>query len=157
MKSILLIIISVLSTQAFSQNLLNERIRKLSGRKKSIYLDQGIFHSGDAKTQARLKAVRHSFSKRNGYERLVMDFDGKLTPKIYGYISKNQKKIYMDLFNTNINPQIGSFGKSKFVNALNFFKFSDDSTSVEINLKKVASVDIFNLTNPGRIVIDIKP
>ncbi len=140
----------------FAQNLQSERIRRLSSRKRSIYLDSGIFHNGGPKRTSKIKAIRHNYSKRLGYERVVMDFTTKNLPRIYGYISPGEKKLYLDLFQTEIPSHLDSFGKSKFVEKVNFFPIQKDTLSVEVVFKKNVTLDIFYLTGPGRLVVDIK-
>ena len=139
-----------------AQNLVEERIRRLDSRKKSVFLNRGIFHNGGPKIASSLKAVRHSYNAKLGHERLVMDFETAQVPRVYGHIATGEKKLYMDLFDTQIKGAIGSFGNSKYVESINFFPISQDTLSVEIHFKQSVSVDIFYLDNPGRFVIDVK-
>ena len=55
-----------------------------------------------------------------------------------------------------IQKGISSFGKTQYVEAINFFPISRETLSVELKFKEKVSVDIFYLDNPGRLVIDIK-
>lgn len=146
----------VFTSSTFAQNLLQERIRRISPRKKSIYLDTGIFHNGGPKRPSKLKAVRHSFSGTRGFERVVFDFSTNKLPRIYGYISRDENKLFLDLFKTEVPAILSSFGDSKFVKELLFFPIEKDTLSVEINFKSKVTLDIFYLTTPGRLVIDIK-
>jgi hypothetical protein len=139
-----------------AQDLMNSRIRKISDRKRSIYIDQGIFHSGNSGARAILKKLRHSSPGPKGYERLVLDFKGKQTPKIYGYVNGQDKKLYIDLFDTSMEKGIGSFGSTEHIKSVNFYAFADNSTSLEVDFKTNVAVDIFYLQNPGRLVVDIK-
>ena len=142
--------------QIFAQNLLDERIRRLSSTKKSIFLERGIFHNGGPKSPTKLKAIRHNYSRANGYERVVFDFSTALIPRIYGYISMSERKLYIDFFKTSVPPSLASFGNSKFVESVNFFPIQKDTLSVEVNFKKKVSIDVFFLKSPGRFVVDIK-
>ena len=139
-----------------AQDLLGERIRKIEGHKKSVYLDQGIFHNGSPKRTSTVKAIRHSFSKKRGFERLVFDFSTNKIPRIYGHYSRSNKKLYVDFFNTDLSTEIGSFGNSPYVKSINFFPIEKDDISLEVILKDKASIEIFYLSNPGRLVVDIK-
>lgn len=156
-KSICLLIATLL-TLGFvqAQNLLDERIRRVSPRKRSIYLDSGIFHNGGPKRNSKLKAIRHNFSSKRGYERLVFDFTSAELPRIYGFISSSEKKLYLDLFETDLPEALSSFGDSKYVESVNFFPIQKDTLSVEVLFKKNITLDVFYLSNPGRLVIDIK-
>ncbi|MEC7274951.1 MAG: hypothetical protein VXV96_01420 [Bdellovibrionota bacterium] len=139
-----------------AQNLLKERIRRISTRKKSVYLDAGIFHNGGAKRDSKLKAIRHNYSSKRGYERVVLDFATNKPPRIYGYISNDERKLYLDLFSTDVPDSLSSFGDSEFVKAVNFFPIQKDTLSVEVLFKKNVTLDVFYLENPGRLVVDIK-
>ena len=152
----LLFIAVIILPESYAQNLLDERIRRLPARKKSIYLESGIFHNGGLKHKSSLKSVRHHYSTQNGYERVVFDFATKKVPRVYGYISTNDRKLYLDLFDTQLLSNFGSFGKNKFVKSVNFFPIQKDSLSVEIVFKKNVSLDVFYLESPGRLVVDIR-
>jgi mRNA-degrading endonuclease HigB of HigAB toxin-antitoxin module len=155
----LLVIITTLFlsiTSSNAQDLFGERIRKLTGSKKSIFLDSGIFHNGASGAPTTLKSIRSSFDNKLGYERIVFDFSGNAIPRVYGHIAGNEKKVLIDFFDTEIADTLGGLGNSKFVDGVNFFPLSKESLSVEVNFKKKMSVDIFYLENPGRLVIDIK-
>jgi hypothetical protein len=146
----------MLSLGVQAQDLTSERIRKITAKKRSIYFDKGIFLSGNQKVQSKLKAIRHGYKKSNGYERLVFDFTSKKAPKVYGYKAKNEKKVFVDFFNTSLGGAVQSFGKSKLVDKVEFYPVGDESLSAEISLKGNYAVDVFYLNNPGRLVIDIK-
>ena len=154
--SLFALITLLLSTSVAAQNLLQERIRRISDRKRSIYLDTGIFHNGGPKLNSKLKAVRHSFSPKRGYERVVFDFETNELPRVYGYISREENKLYLDLFETDVPSSLSSFGDSKFVKELLFFPIQKDTLSVEVLFKSKVTIDVFYLSNPGRLVIDIK-
>ncbi len=139
-----------------AQDLMVERIRKLSGKKKSIYFDSGIFHNGSPKGKATLKKIRHSFVKKNGYERVVFDFSSNQLPRIYGHIANKEKRLYFDFFKTDLSKNIGSFGDSHFVESINFFPIDKDSLSVELIYKKKVNIEIFYLDSPARLVVDIR-
>lgn len=140
---------------AKGQNLHSERIRELTSTKKSIFLEKGIFHKSGPKISTNLNTIRHSFSKNNGYERMVFDFKGDVVPRMYGYISSKNKKFYIDLFNTTLSENLGDFGDSKFIKAVNFFPVSKTTISLEVIFKDFVKVDIFHLGSPGRLVIDV--
>lgn len=85
-----------------------------------------------------------------------MDFETKELPRVYGYISREENKLYLDLFETGIPKSLSSFGDSKYVKELLFFPIQKDTLSVEVIFKTDVTLDVFYLTNPGRLVIDIK-
>lgn len=144
------------STTSFAQNLLKERIWKISSRKRSIYFDKGIFHSGANSQMQQLKTIRNSYVPARGYERVVFDFSGNLPPRIYGHIAKDEKKVYIDFFNTELSKQLSNLRNTKFLKDVQFFNIEEDHVSVELIFKSNVSFDVFYLENPARLVIDIK-
>lgn len=153
---ILLILITLLSSALWAQNLHKERIWKISSRKRSIYFDKGIFHSTTNAATQSLKSVRNSFVKSRGYERIVFDFSGETPPKIYGHISKDQGKLAIDFFNTKLDQKVPNLKNIKYLKNMDFFNLDKDKLSVEISFDKNVTFDIFYLTNPGRVVVDVK-
>lgn len=156
MKVLIFILITLFSFNSLAQNLLNERIWKIMPRKRAIYVDEGVFHSLQQTTKSTLMAIRHSYQKDKGFERVVLDFNTNTIPKVYGYISGKGKKIYIDLFDTKIHSNISSFGDSKLVRSVDFFPITSESLPIEISLKEQTSLDVFYLKDKGRLVIDIK-
>ncbi len=140
----------------FAQDLFKERIRKIDSRKKSIYHEHGIFSLGNSNVQTQLKGIRHSYTQRLGYERIVFDFVTETPPKIYSYMSKDDSKLYLDFFGTKLGQNVGSFGESKFIKMIDVFPVQGDQLSLELGIKATGGVELFYLSNPGRLVIDIK-
>lgn len=152
-----LCLFAVLAAQSsFSQDLMKERLWKIDSRKKSIYLEGGIFHSGHNKLVSKLKKIRHSFAAGQGYERIVFDFETSEVPKVYGYLSASEGKLYLDFFDTGLGDSVSFPGNSKYVKNVNFFPISKDSLSVELKFRSSVTADIFYLSNPGRLVVDLK-
>lgn len=156
LKTILVALPILLQATSYSQDLMSERIRKIAGKKRSVYFKKGIFHSGTNKTASVLKAIRHGYQPANGYERLVFDFKTTTPPKVYGYKSDGEKKIFIDFFNTSLASDHGVFGTTKYIDKIDFYPVGDESLSVEVALKGKHSIDVFYLEKPGRLVIDIK-
>lgn len=155
-KSFIFILLSLFISNAFGQNLLDERIWKIVSHKRAIYVDEGVFHSLNGAKESTLMALRHSYKKDKKYERIVLDFNSDSIPKVYGYITSEGRKIYLDLFDTKVHTNISSFGNSKMVKSVDLFPITSSSLPVEITLKENVSADIFYLTKKGRLVIDIK-
>lgn len=134
---------------------MEERIWKVSARKKSIFLDSGIFHLNNSVTASSITAVRNSNLNGRGYERVVVDFNTPSVPKLYGHISES-KKISVDFFDTSVIAGQPQMKISRFVKAIDFISVDGKSVTMEITLKGKSSFDIFYLENPGRLVIDIR-
>ncbi len=146
----------ILIPNVFAQDLMKERIRKLTDSKTSIYIDKGIFHNGAVKVESELKAIRQSFNPKEGFERIVFDFSGSNTPKIYGHFNSSDKKISLDLFLTNLAKDLKTISKTKYVDKIHFFPIEKDHVSVELRLSSAVNMDVFYLENPARLVIDLK-
>jgi len=142
----------------YAQNLSSERILKLIGRKRSIYLTEGIFHhiSKDISKYSLLKGVRTSYVSSRGYERIVFDFSSSKPPKIYGHISEKRKKIYIDFMNSGLDPHVNVKAKIKYADNIDFFNLDKNNISVEISYSGKLNFEVFYLENPGRLVLDIK-
>jgi len=156
MKVLLTLVSMLFITNVFAQNLNSQRIWKISSKKRSIFLDKGIFHSDSEIKNVQLSGVRNSYVTSRGYERVVFDFNTLNTPRIYGYISKKDKKIYLDFFNTSLNKALTSIKEVQYVKSVDFYNIDKNQLSVELTFNSTVSFDIFFLENPGRLVIDVK-
>jgi hypothetical protein len=154
--SVFVLIIFCLSHACFGQDLLKERIRKLSSNKTSIYIEKGIFHNGGVKIQSSLTSLRQSYNPKQGFERIVIDFSTNQVPKIYGHISSEDRKMYLDLFDTTLSKDLKTVSSTRYVEKINFFPIEENHLSLDLRLKSKVIADIFFLENPGRLVIDLK-
>lgn len=146
----------LLSSSVFAQNLMEERIWKISPRKKSIFLDSGVFHLTSGVQQSSISAVRSSAVAGRGYERVVIDFNTPQVPGLYGHISGKDKKLSVDFFNTGISTAQPQLPNSKNVKSIDFISVDGKTMTMDMSLKNKASYDVFYLENPGRLVIDIR-
>jgi hypothetical protein len=154
---IFLIVLHVVFLSNLSaQDLTKERIRKLSSNKTSIYIEKGIFHNGGVKVEAMLKTIRQSFNSKQGFERIVIDFNTAQIPKVYGHISSLDKRLYIDLFDTTLHKEFQTIASTRYIEKINFFPIESNHLSMEMKLKAKVTADIFFLDNPGRLVIDLK-
>ena len=157
---ILLSLLAMTLTRAVSpvlaQDLFKERIRKLSSNKTSVYIEKGIFHNGGVKLVSTLKSLRQSYNPKQGFERIVIDFSTDKIPKIYGNISSDEKKIYLDIFETTLDKSFKTVANTRYVEKINFFPIESNHLSIDLKLKNKVIADIFFLESPGRLVIDLK-
>jgi hypothetical protein len=151
-----LLISFIFSLPVMAQNLMEERIWKVAARKKSIFLDSGVFHHNSELTAATITAIRSSAVSGRGYERVVIDFNTSTVPKLYGHISNQKNKISIDFFKTTVATSQPQLKDSKYVKSINFINVDGNTTSMELLLKNKTSFDVFYLDNPGRLVIDIR-
>lgn len=152
----LLFITLLMSLPVLAQNLMEERIWKVAPRKKSIFLDSGVFHHNSDFKNAGITSVRSSATPGQGYERVVVDFNTASIPKIYGHISPKDQKITIDFFDSTIATSQPQLKKSENVKTIDFINVDGKSITMDLSMKKKASFDIFYLENPGRLVIDIR-
>ena len=145
-----------ISLPLLAQNLIEERIWKVSPRKKSIFLDSGVFHHNSQLKNAGITAVRSSATPGQGYERVVIDFNTPSIPKIYGHISPADQKISVDFFESSIATSQPQLKNSKNVKSIDFINVDGKSMTMNLSMKSKTSFDIFYLENPGRLVIDIR-
>ncbi len=141
-------------SSALAQNLMEERIWKVSPRKKSIFLDSGVFHI-NSEVKSAVTGVRNSALNGRGYERVVIDFNTPAVPRLYGHITPN-RKLSVDFFDTSIQTAQPQMKNSKFVKAIDFITVDGKTITMEVALKGKSSFDIFYLENPARLVIDIR-
>jgi len=156
MKLSIIVSCLLLSGAVFAQNLMEERIWKLSSRKKSIFLDSGVFHLNPGTQSSQVTSVRSSSVPGRGYERVVVDFSTPSIPRVYGHISSQNQKLSIDLFNTSVATAQPQLKNSKFVKNIDFISVDGKTLTLDISLKSKASFDVFYLPDPGRLVIDIR-
>ena len=153
---VLSLTIFCLTSSLLAQDLLKERIRRLSSNKTSIYIEKGIFHNGGVKIQSSLKSLRQSYNPKQGFERIVIDFSTNQIPKIYGHMSSEDRKMYLDIFETTIAKDLKTVDKTRYIEKINFFPIESNHLSLDMKLKSKVIADVFYLENPGRLVIDLK-
>lgn len=146
----------LITSTSFAQNLLKERIWKISSKKRSIFFDKGIFHSQGTSEKQKLVGIRNSYVAARKYERIVFDFSTAKPPRTYGHISSNENKIFVDLFETSLDKNLDSLKNIKYVKNVDFYNLEANKLSVELSFVDGVSYDIFYLENPGRLVIDVK-
>ncbi|MCT4642583.1 MAG: hypothetical protein N4A33_09845 [Bacteriovoracaceae bacterium] len=146
----------LLTMSIFGQSLSKQRIWKIVGEKRSVYFDKGIFHSPIDTSTQKLLGVRNSYVKSRGFERVVFDFSSDVPPRLYGHISPDKKRVYLDFLNTNMDNEVKNIKKVKYVKGIDFFDIDKNTISVELNVSSKTSFDIFYLESPARIVVDIK-
>ena len=151
-----MVLCSLVPIGVMAQNLMDERIREITGSKKSVFLQGGIFHGGKMEVKSTLKSVRQSFTPSNGQERLVFDLTSDGLPKIYGHLNPNEKKLYLDFFSTGIAPGFTPLSTGKFIKGVDFFQITQDALTIEITFNQAIGIDVFYLTAPSRLVIDLK-
>ena len=156
MRLLLLIVSGLFLLPLSSQNLLTGKIRKIPTTKKGLFIRDGFFHNGAVGGPSTLKGLRHHDKKKEGYERLVVDFSTATPPRLYGHFSKKGHKAFVDFFETSLPPPFPSLKKARLIKSVHFFPIHKDMLSMEVTFKTRVALDIFSLKTPGRLVFDIK-
>lgn len=152
----MILMITIFSQFVSAQNLFDLAIREIEPQKKSVYFSDGVLHLSKGERGAGLVNIRHSYSPKRGYERIVFDFNSNSVPRIYAYIANENKKVFFDFFNSSFSSTIPDLKNVHTVKGIDFFAIDDQNFSAEINFKQEATFEIFYLSNPGRLVIDVK-
>lgn len=139
-----------------ADDLLEQKITELVGRKTSVYSDSGVFFHKSPVKISKLEKIRSSFGAKRGYERIVLDFSSPKLPGVYGYIGTSKNKIYLDLLNTSPAEGLASAVAGKYLSSVDILALDKTNTSLEINLKEGLTFDVFYLESPARLVIDVK-
>jgi hypothetical protein len=129
-KFIFILLFAVSSVMA--QDLMKEQIRPLQKEKKSIYTTAGTFYTKPIKENAVLKKIRNAYVRTRGYERIVLDFDGKKPPQVYGHINGPKNKVFIDLFNTGLSSNVKQLKDVKFIKNVDFYTMDKDLTAKDI-------------------------
>ncbi len=156
----LFLLFSIFNSESFA-GLMDQRIWKMSDHKRAVYLDTGIFHSGNgvdsaAKIENELKHMRNSYDAARGYERLVFELSGSVLPFVYGQVSAEGSSLTLDIRGAVLKKDFKPLKRTQYISQIDLYHFGDDFLSTELRFNGDLSFDIFYLESPTRIVIDIK-
>jgi hypothetical protein len=137
------------------------KIREALPKKTETYLSEGIVMGGDREVRASIvKDLRRATNA--GYERVVLDLEANGTPFYQASIEPSAKRIVVTVFG---NPRLGldarraieSFRKSPLVESIELFpKLEDDAWTFALHLRAAVPAEVFELSSPTRIIIDLK-
>lgn len=137
------------------------QVREALPKKTETYLKEGIISGGDRETQfGIIKDVRRATN--GGFERVVIDLDADQAPYYQAAIEPNQRRIVITVFGSpklalNAKKIVEQFKKSPLVTRIDFFPLvEEDSWTFALYLKAAVPVEIFELTSPTRIILDLK-
>ena len=131
-------------------------IREIHKTKKSVYVEHAIFQAGLDGVKGEVSALRHARNSQRGFERLVLDFKGEKLPETYVFVSSKDGKLNIDLSSTSLRPTVRPHIKSNMIKEVNFFPLANDILSMEVYVDKNIYVEVFQLSSPTRLVIDLK-
>lgn len=167
-----MLLISAVWSSAPAYGVEPQRVFQADGKKTQHYIADGVVVGGDAAIQSvRIKEIRRAANPA-GFERIVIDLeasraDGEPTALArapYYQVSINPEERRL-IYTISGKPQL-DFKAAKVVDA---FKKSSVIQSVELlpvvhadqwsfvlNLKSGRPVEVFDLTQPARIITDIR-
>lgn len=145
-------------------------VRTAEPRKSSAYLKHGLFVGGDRDiTDVVVSGIRHS--KGTDYERVVIDLVGNKQgdpvaiqrPPYYQIaVNPELRRLVVTLWGKmklEFDPlKTSSIGqKSNVLKGLSLFPLLEqDRWSFEIKMKSEAPVEVFELSDPVRIIVDVR-
>ncbi|MBF0311780.1 MAG: hypothetical protein HQK52_00095 [Oligoflexia bacterium] len=146
---------------ALAQDLWQEKIVKVSPVKRGVFSERFIFFKNDTfkgeEDQGVLGPMRQFYTEGSKQERIVLDITGvKSIPSVYGFVAGDERRIHIDIFNVEASTNMASLGKSRFVKSMKVYPIGKDHLSIELELDRNLSFEVFYLTNPVRLVVDAK-
>ena len=170
------VVVSVLFSGLFSVSATGaiepQRVFQADGKKTRNYLADGVVVGGDSAIQSvRVKDIRRA-ANPEGFERIVIDLDASradgeptaLARAPYYQVSINPEERRL-IYTVWGRPQVdfvpakvvGAFKKSPVVESIELLPaVHADQLSFVLNLKSGRPVEVFDLSQPARIITDIR-
>lgn len=140
----------------------------VSGSKSGHYFSEGLFAGGDKTvTSAKLRDIRRGPNPKLGFERVVLDLDSDAQAGMLPHFEVNavpaEGKILVSIW-ADVNYDFDgakvqkAFAKSTRILRVNPLpRVEDGLTIIEFFTKpqKKVKVEVFKLSNPGRIILDL--
>ncbi|MEK7691149.1 MAG: hypothetical protein AAB425_09025 [Bdellovibrionota bacterium] len=145
-------------------------VHPADGQKKNAFVTDGLITGGDRSiTDVVIKDIRRG--PNAGFERIVIELEGNLNgnpapisrPPYYQVaVSPEERRLVVTIWGS---PKLqfppsrihAAFKKSALVNNVELLpKIEDDLWTFVLNLREGKSVEVFELTNPARVIVDIQ-
>ncbi len=136
-------------------------VKEALPKKTENYLKEGVISGGDREVHSGLiKNIRRAMN--GGFERIVVDIDSERTPYYQVALEPEQRRVLITVFG---GPKVGlnakktaeDFKKSPLVSDVELFpKLEDDSWTFALHLRAATPVEVFELSAPTRIILDLK-
>ena len=152
-------------------DLKSDRVITADGKKAKLYLRDGLVTGGDkAIDEVVIKDIRRA-SNPAGYERIVIDLEGTRggesvaipRPPFYQVaVTPDERRLVFSIWG---NPRlafdskkvVAAFKKSAVIESLQLYpRLEDRVWNFAMEMKKDRPVEVFELSNPVRIIVDIK-
>ncbi len=159
----------LISTYALAE-LRPEKMHVADAKKTEAYVKDGMFTGGDRAIDGVLvKDIRRAVNP--GYERVVIDLEGTLNgesspisraPYYQIAVSPEERRIVLTIWGKprlgfNARKVIAAFKKSPVVRSVELLpKLEEDSWTFVFETKGEAPIEVFELSKPARIIMDIQ-
>lgn len=140
------------------------------GKKTERYLSDGLYTGGDRRIdEVAITEIRRATNK--GFERIVIDLEGSRKgepvaiprPPYYQVaVSPEERRLVFTIWGRprldfNAKKVIQAFRKSAVVERVELLpRLEEHSWTFALSLKSGKSVEVFELTNPVRVILDIR-
>ena len=147
-----------------------EKIHVADMKKNNFYVRDGLFVGGDkAIDNVTVRDIRRAGNPQ--FERVVIDLEGTQMgetaaiprpPYFQVAVNPEEKRLVVTVFGKlklgfDAKRSAQMFAKSANFHSISFFpKLEGDSWTFSMNLKTGNPVEVFELTNPVRIIVDVK-
>ena len=158
------------SVWAKPAGLTSDKIHVVEPRKNQAYIKDGVFIGGDrAIDDVVVKDIRRAANP--GFERMVIDLEGNKNgepaaisrPPYYQIaVSPEEKRLIFTVWGRpklqfNARKVLGAFKKSPIIQKIELLpRLEDNSWTFTIDLKSGTPVEVFELSDPIRIIVDIR-
>lgn len=148
-----------------------EKVHVADSKKTKAYIRDGLIIGGDrAIDDVTVKDIRRA--KNQGFERIVIDLEGTQNgeaagiqrPPYYQFaVTPDERRLVVTLWgrpklNFNSKKVVAAFKKSTVIqNVMLLPKLEDNSWTFVFELKSDSPVEVFELSNPVRVIVDIQP
>lgn len=137
------------------------RVHRAEPKKTQTYVREGLVLGGDrAVTDVMVKDIRRATNA--GFERIVIDLDAARAPFYQVALEPEQKRIVFTVYGRSrlgLNaPKIHAlFKKSPLISRVEIFpQIDDESWSFALHMKAAVPVEVFELSQPTRVIFDLK-
>jgi len=147
-----------------------EKVRVSESKKTQNYLKDGVFTGGDQSIEnVVIKNIRRAAN--SGFERIVIDLDGVSAGKLQTLnrapyfqvaVSPEERRLTVSIWGDpqlhfNAKQILSSFKKSSWISSIDLLpQLEPEFWSFVLNLKSDTNVEVFELKEPVRIILDVK-
>ena len=164
------LLMSAIPVLANTPGLNSDQVHVVEPRKNKAYIKDGVFIGGDrAIDDVVVKDIRRAANL--GFDRMVIDLEGNKNgepaaisrPPYYQIsVSPEEKRLTFTVWGRpklhfNAKKVLAAFKKSPIIQKIELLpRLEDNSWTFTVNLKSGTPVEVFELSDPIRIIVDIR-